>query len=686
MKHSEETSHLISRLLDGATDSETEEQLSELLRSDPAAVDLWVELLVLHGQLLWGSADAENPPNNQKQIELKTLPQTKTPTSRIPLVSLTCGLLLAVGLVWLVFPTETTTSRSLAESNRREQTVSNNEPSKTIDRSASVDDAPFKPLLLDGLRQNRPDFIVETPTTVPPSTVSSFEPGFTDEAIISTINREITHTLRENEIAPSPATETAVWIRRAWLVFAGRIPAVQEVSSVVLDDNASRLRLIRTLVQSPFRHRRMAEEWTHLLTGRSDRQDIDRTALAAWLQRRFSENSSWMTIVTELIRAEGRSDQNGATNFLLAHLDNQATPATAVAARLFLGEQLQCQQCHDHPFSKAGQQHEYWALNAFFQNTRRQPVPKHLQSPRYIPVMLVDDPQPGMTFFETRNGRQEAVMPGYDGHRIDATQSVARRQELARLLAGDSKHRVARAMVNRVWSNLFGYGFTSTVDDMGSHVEVSHPRLLGLLTEAFTKSGYDLQRLQTWIAASDAWTCSSTATDANQTDDPAGGSVALFSRVYPRRMSPEQMYDSIRTAIHSVSRQDLNAGTDLPHRRQWISQFARPYDTDENDESTDFDGGVSQAMAVMNGPDITSSISLTVQALLESDGDKSSSDILDRICRSVLTRASTSDEQSVFRRHLRQRTAAADRTIAFRSTAEDMMWAWLNSSEFQLVH
>ena len=82
-----------------------------------------------------------------------------------------------------------------------------------------------------------------------------------------------------------------------------------------------------------------------------------------------------METVGQLIAAEGRSDENGATNFLLAHLNDQATPATAVTARLFLGQQVHCTQCHDHPFAKERSQQEFWSLNAFFKQAERKRMP-----------------------------------------------------------------------------------------------------------------------------------------------------------------------------------------------------------------------------------------------------------------------------------------------------------------------
>ncbi len=44
--------------------------------------------------------------------------------------------------------------------------------------------------------------------------------------------------------------------------------------------------------------------------------------------------------------------------------------ATAKTAKVFLGLQVQCTQCHNHPFND-WKQNQFWELNAFF----RQAVP-----------------------------------------------------------------------------------------------------------------------------------------------------------------------------------------------------------------------------------------------------------------------------------------------------------------------
>ena len=90
-----------------------------------------------------------------------------------------------------------------------------------------------------------------------------------------------------------------------------------------------------------------------------------------FLREQFWHNAPWTYTVTELVAAEGSEQENGAANFLLAHLNNQAVPATAITARIFLCEQVQCSQCHIHPIVKDWGQEQFWELNAFFSQTAK---------------------------------------------------------------------------------------------------------------------------------------------------------------------------------------------------------------------------------------------------------------------------------------------------------------------------
>ena len=43
--------------------------------------------------------------------------------------------------------------------------------------------------------------------------------------------------------------------------------------------------------------------------------------------------------------------------------------ATAKTSQIFLGLQVQCTQCHNHPFNE-WKQNQFWEMNAFFRQTR----------------------------------------------------------------------------------------------------------------------------------------------------------------------------------------------------------------------------------------------------------------------------------------------------------------------------
>ena len=708
MGASDELTRLVMRLMDDRLNEAEQQRLTDLLQDDPEAVEQYVRLMVLHGELSWGAGQTDGDGSLRPAVGRSdadgvsadvTAKDRPRPDRRRTAAAAAAAAVFLVAVAG-VFLMPLSRDRSVEENGPAAETVRVEPLQEERVPAAVARREPLRPLNLDQLHSAVTEATAakeeseavggdgpDASGSVRPAEIRA-EDSVTDEQVIALIDEQIATVLQDNDVLPSPPASDSQWLRRAWLTIAGRIPSLDDQAVLNGGRPLSRAAVVDALLNSPERHRRLAEEWTHLLIGRQERDGVHRAALTRWLEEGFQSNRSWMKIVADLIQAEGRSDRNGATNFLLAHLDNQATPATAVAARLFLGEHLQCQQCHDHPFVPGVRQHDYWAFNAFFQHTRRRLLSEPgdpSMAGRHIPVVLTDPAAAGMTFFETRSGRQEAVVPRFGSHTIPPDQAVARRRELARFLEEDPQRRVARAMVNRMWESFFGFGFTQPVDDMGPHQPVSHPRLLQALTEAFVKSGYDLRRLQKWIALSRAWSCSSTRMDGDSRDDPAAGTMPLFSRVYVRPMTPEQVYDSIRTAVRTLSAQD-DVPADAAHRRLWIRQFTRPYETDENDEVSDFNGGVAQAMALMNGPDVNDAVHRTVQACVKADPQVRSREVLERIARAVLTREPTIEEQDLFRRHLRRaRRGGSDRTSALIETAEDIMWAWLNSSEFLLV-
>lgn len=688
----EEILALAGRQLEDRLSADDEGRLHELLIQHPELVDVYTDLLSLHAQLSWDAGMTVPPVTSSADLDAfrSNADQRPAAVGRTRRIAAVVGITAAMAVLWFNVthrPTDPP-AEPLAENADAAEEIA-------LPAERHAESPTFEPIQLAHQprdagdnrdastdQPNLPESIVE------PRSVEWLAADFSDADVIHQLDQLLQASWEQAAVTVSEPADDAEWIRRAYLSFIGRIPTLAESESFLASDGPRRKdEVLHSLINSQERSDYFATVWTNLLVGRTEKRTVNREMLFDFMADQFDRNVPWIDTVSELITATGRNDENGATNFLLAHLNNQATPATAVTARLFLGEQISCVQCHDHPFSKSVRQEDYWALNAFFKDTVRVQEPERSPASRYLTCRLVDRTTvERITHFETLSGQQRAVLPRYDGTVLPESSSKNRRKVLAGLLSRDSNTRIARAMVNRMWAHFFGYGFTNPIDDMGSHSIVSHPQILDLLTEAFAKSDYDLRRLSLWISASKAWQLSS-AMPAKTVDLPEHGDVPMFTRVYPRRMSPEQVYESVRVAIRSSAEQPLqHTAETLDHRRRWVQQFAEDYETDENDESLNFGGTISQALVMMNGAEVERAVRQAARAIVQAQADRGAPDrVLRRVSLAAVTRLPTEAEQRAFRTHLRQlsRRPSPESLV---QAVEDMLWAYLNSSEFVLIH
>jgi hypothetical protein len=393
-------------------------------------------------------------------------------------------------------------------------------------------------------------------------------------------------------------------------------------------------------------------------------------------------------VVYELVSAEGPVEENGASGFLLAHLNNEAVPATAITARLFLCQQVQCTQCHKHPYNEAGQS-QFWELNSFFKQTavERRPVRGPGGQTQFTEV-LVSEPVGGPTFYEDLRGVMQPAYPKFSGVEVSPEPHINRRKELAALLTQGDDPQLAKAMVNRTWAHFFGYGFTRPVDDMGPHNRPSHPELLDELAKAFVQSGYDVKQLIRWICLSDPYQRSSQFNEKNHRDNPSAGEEALYSRMYIRSMSVEQLYDSLLVASKAHFASGSSWDEIQQQRHAWLQQFVTAFNTEENDEETAFEGTVPQALLLMNSELVDQAVR-TKQGTYFSEvlnSPASETEKIRRLCLAALSRYPTPQELAAARKLIQTRRGDAKNSRAAVEAMQDIFWAYLNSNEFILVH
>jgi hypothetical protein len=359
-----------------------------------------------------------------------------------------------------------------------------------------------------------------------------------------------------------------------------------------------------------------------------------------------------------------------------------AVPLTSLTTRLFLGQQLQCTQCHDHP-QNDWKQADFWGINAFYKGLRKQTIRKADATGAEVEdhTELSDEPTEAFSQYDRRNGLVGIAFPRFlDGRKISQSTDVDRRLELGKMVADPENLDMAKAFVNRMWGHFLGRGFVHPVDDFGPHNPPSHPELLEKLAREFQKSHYDIKLLIQWITSSQAYNLSSVMTKANDKDE------TLFSHMALKPMTPEQLFDSLLTATnaHKAGGDDV-AGK---KREQWLNQFVFAFANDEGDEGSSFQGTIPQALMMMNG-----------DLMEKATGGKPGS-FLYELADKKATRQSRVSPEAYMVNNLYlaalgryPRRPELDRASHYLSTCpdtidvlEDLFWSLLNSNEFVLNH
>ncbi len=514
------------------------------------------------------------------------------------------------------------------------------------------------------------------------------------DAVVAEVDAILEATWQSVDLEPSEPASDTDFVRRIYLDLIGRIPTVAEAEAFLRvkgDATKNRRRLVADLLESPEHSEHFATVWANILVGRGGDNDYDRDALHGWLADQFAQNRPWDEMARDLIAAEGRNSENGAINYVLAHRQDDAVPLTSVTTRVFLGKQLQCCQCHDHP-TNDWKQEDFWSLNAFFRGIRVQGGRNQMMADRELTDA---DPVDWFVTFERRNATYRAAIPRYlDGTQLERDRSGARREALAEFIAGpEAGEDLALAFVNRVWAQLHGRGVVHPVDDFGDHNPPAIDGLLETLADAFRDHGYDVRELLCWIAATRTYQASSLTNRSNALDS------TFFSHMPLRPMSPEQLFASVQTAT--------GTSDDRP-RRDFLETFASA----ETERTGKYAGTIPQALLLMNGSYINGAVKATDESftgrLLARARAKGGSNpdlfVINNLYMAALTRRPTrrelSNARALFNDRIDSQTqqwvwsTAKNRGDAEKilknyadpaKVTEDLFWALLNANEFLLI-
>lgn len=186
------------------------------------------------------------------------------------------------------------------------------------------------------------------------------------EAAALHIDALVNKALKAKGIAPNPSITDEIFLRRLHLDITVMIPShEQAVAFYASADPHKQKHLIDTLLRSEGYAHHSLTYWADILRLRTKKDFLQ---YQNRVQDSLRENKPYDKFVYELLSGIGITAENGAAGHM--HRDrDMPLDHTANTMRVFLGTQIGCAQCHDHPFDKWSQK-DFYRMAAFLYGTK----------------------------------------------------------------------------------------------------------------------------------------------------------------------------------------------------------------------------------------------------------------------------------------------------------------------------
>lgn len=483
------------------------------------------------------------------------------------------------------------------------------------------------------------------------------------------------------DVASADLADDLTVYRRLSLALHGTIPSLEEIEAFRSDRGEDRIQrwLLKMLDDERF-PTYFADRLARMLTGTEEGQFVifRRDRLRAWLTEQLRQDRPWPEMVTDLIAGDGLWTSNGHSNFITAaFIDGEGLDENKLAGRsvrAFLGQRIDCAQCHDHPFDDEWQQADFEGLAAFFGQARVTPGgvidrvrEENEQTKEVEPIEY--------TILDPGADEVRIVPATVPFHPEWVTSDGSRRQQLASWIIHPKNRRFDRATANRIWGLMFGRSWHEPVDDLphpesfltskaegaadtadaaGNAGLTPMADVLDVMGQEFRQHDGSLRFLIRLIAESDAFRLRSEVPGA---DDATYTRMSKNWAVFPLvRLRPEQMIGSMVQA-GSTKTIDQNSNLFVRFIRMTSeNDFLKQYGDAEDDELLQQTGTIPQALLRMNGKftrELTD-VELLAAAgqILRFSGDDES--VVQNCFLACLSRLPDPEEQDFFVQQLKQ--------------------------------
>jgi len=503
------------------------------------------------------------------------------------------------------------------------------------------------------------------------------------------VDEQLAAAWKAKELVPAPLADDATFLRRVYLDLVGGIPTHDETVAFLAETSAGkREQLIAKLLDDPRFAAQKALQWDLVLFGRNPPggdATRNRAPFRGWLTDKFAKNEPLDRWVRALLLAE----EEGSELFYAAY-QNKPEDLTEAFSRVFLGTQLQCARCHDHPYTDL-KQRDFYGMAGFFVRLVVMDQGASGEAGKQVKKFKIGEKGSGDVLFagnlkEAKAGKKgEPVKPAFlrgaaltepplpagykepefkTGTKSFPRPEFSRKEKLAEWATAPANPFFARAAVNRVWGQFMGRGIVHPVDDFESDNQPALPALLDTLTREFVAHQFDLKWLVRELVSTRAYQLAS--------HGPAKDALpAHHERARLRPLSAEEML----TALKAVGG-DAAAKTDGVTTDYFTRYFGEPLNG-----QGDFQGRLSEHLFLNNSDNVRNLLrrkkgNFADTLLTATDPWEQR---VDRMFLTVLSRPPTAAEKAKFVAHL-QSDPKPDALV------EEALWVLVNTSEFRFNH
>ena len=487
------------------------------------------------------------------------------------------------------------------------------------------------------------------------------------------IDRFVNAKLEKLGLTPSESCTDAEFLRRVSIDLTGTLPTPDEVLAFLNDTSRDkRTRKIEELLQRPS----YAAWWTNKLcdfTGCNPksissllevaREDgyVKASQWYEWIFERVERNEPYDQLVSDLMLADLSGRDDGMPYFWKRQSLKEPKDTAMSVAHAFLGIQLQCAECHKHPFDQWTQA-DFNDFSQFFDSVTKTKTRSITDSDLELDLL--------------RSG-QVKLSSGDDP-----------RRPVMEWMQSPQNPWFARAFVNRVWAGYFNRGIVEPPDHFTPANPPSHPQLLQWLADEFVENGYDMKWLHRQITSSQTYQRSWKPGETNRND------LRNFSRAIPRRIPAEVVYDAMKQVAAAPAEQQ-EVRTNLRRRASGhlsmrmagthaMKVFGKPDRSINCDCERVNEPTLLQAIFTQNDPLLRMRLAdsgwiIEIEEAEDAGESLETNLLIEQVWLRTVGRMPTDTDRARAQKHLAESPTLTE-------GIGDLLWAMMNSKEFLLNH